>query len=255
LVLHQARQTLREFIKLTSLYTKVRPHVHLSLNKHGRPKLKRTEPTTKYFPLVRKTQRIEPTTKHYTTLLHWPENSKGPNPLPSTTPPLPTGQKTQKDRTHDQALHHPSPLARKLKRTEPTTKHYTTPSHWSEKLKESNPRPCTTPPFSTGQKTQNDQTHDPGQKTQKDQTHYQALHHPSPLARKLKRIEPTKKHYTTTAEKPFEVACKPTSEFTQERNLIKLPCGCALNIQLYRLKKGMDMMESHPSIKQFYLVG
>jgi hypothetical protein len=34
LVLHQARQTLREFINLTGLYiyTKVRPHIHLSLN-------------------------------------------------------------------------------------------------------------------------------------------------------------------------------------------------------------------------------
>jgi hypothetical protein len=47
---------------------------------------------------------------------HWPENSKEPNPRPSTTPPLPTGQKNSKNRTHDQALHHPSPLARKLKR-------------------------------------------------------------------------------------------------------------------------------------------
>jgi hypothetical protein len=28
LVLHQARQTLRELIKLIGLYTKVRPHVH-----------------------------------------------------------------------------------------------------------------------------------------------------------------------------------------------------------------------------------
>jgi hypothetical protein len=45
----------------------------------------------------------------------------------------------QKNRTHEEALHHPTPLARKLKITEPTTKHYTTPSHWSEKLKESNP--------------------------------------------------------------------------------------------------------------------
>jgi hypothetical protein len=39
LVLHQAWQTLREFINLTGLYTKVRPHIHLSLNKHGRPNL------------------------------------------------------------------------------------------------------------------------------------------------------------------------------------------------------------------------
>jgi hypothetical protein len=39
LVLHQAWQTLRELINLTGLYTKVRPHIHLSLNKHGRPKL------------------------------------------------------------------------------------------------------------------------------------------------------------------------------------------------------------------------
>jgi hypothetical protein len=37
--LHQARQTPRELINLTGLYTKVRPHIHLSLNKHGRPKL------------------------------------------------------------------------------------------------------------------------------------------------------------------------------------------------------------------------
>jgi hypothetical protein len=36
LVLHQARQTLRELINLTGLYTKVRPYVHLLLNKHGR---------------------------------------------------------------------------------------------------------------------------------------------------------------------------------------------------------------------------
>jgi hypothetical protein len=57
-------------------------------------------------PLVRKTQRIELTPKHYTAPLHCPENSKGSNPLPSTTPPL--------------------PLARKLKRIEPTKKHYTT---------------------------------------------------------------------------------------------------------------------------------
>jgi hypothetical protein len=53
LVLHQARQalrelinltglytTLRELINLTGLYTKVRPHIHLSLNKHGRLNLK-----------------------------------------------------------------------------------------------------------------------------------------------------------------------------------------------------------------------
>jgi hypothetical protein len=39
MVLHQAWQTLREFINLTGLYTKVRPHIHLSLNKHGRSKL------------------------------------------------------------------------------------------------------------------------------------------------------------------------------------------------------------------------
>jgi hypothetical protein len=57
-------------------------------------------------PLARKPKRIEPTIKHYTTPLHWPENSKGSNPRSSTTPPLPTGQKNQKDRTHDQALHH-----------------------------------------------------------------------------------------------------------------------------------------------------
>jgi hypothetical protein len=39
LVLHQARQTLREFINLTGLYTKLMPHIHLSLNKHGWPNL------------------------------------------------------------------------------------------------------------------------------------------------------------------------------------------------------------------------
>jgi hypothetical protein len=159
-----------------------------------------------------KFKRIEPTKKHYTTPPHWPENSKYPNPRPRTTPPLLSGQKNSQNRTHDQALHHRSPLASKLKRIEPTTKHYTTPPHWSELLKEPNPRPSITPPLSTGQKTQTDRTHD------------QALHHPShwpenskepnprpsttppfPLARKLKRIEPTKKHYTTTAENPFEI--------------------------------------------------
>jgi hypothetical protein len=65
-------------------------------------------------------------TKYYTTFSHWPENSKEP--------------------IHDQALHHPSPLTRKLKRIEPTTKHYTTPPHWPENSKESNPRRSTTPP-------------------------------------------------------------------------------------------------------------
>jgi hypothetical protein len=29
----------RELINLTGLYTKVRPHIHLLLNKHGRPKM------------------------------------------------------------------------------------------------------------------------------------------------------------------------------------------------------------------------
>jgi hypothetical protein len=32
-------ETLREFTNLAGLYTKVRPHIHLSLNKHGQPKL------------------------------------------------------------------------------------------------------------------------------------------------------------------------------------------------------------------------
>jgi hypothetical protein len=97
------------------------------------------------------------------------------------TPPLPTGQKTQKNRTHDQALHHLSPLVRKLKRTEPTTKHYvhhsfplaiklkrtkpttkhnTTPPHRPENSKEPTPRPSTTPPLPTGLKTQKNRTHD-----------------------------------------------------------------------------------------------
>jgi hypothetical protein len=40
LVLHQARQTLRELINLNGLYTKVRPRIHLSLNNHGRLNLK-----------------------------------------------------------------------------------------------------------------------------------------------------------------------------------------------------------------------
>jgi hypothetical protein len=33
-------QTLRELINLTGLYTKVKPHIHLSLNKHGQLYLK-----------------------------------------------------------------------------------------------------------------------------------------------------------------------------------------------------------------------
>jgi hypothetical protein len=65
--------------------------------------------------------------------------------------------KIQKNRTHEEALHHPSPLARKLKRTESTTKHYTT-----------GPFPLV-------------------RKTQKNRTHDQALHHPSPLARKTQK--------------------------------------------------------------------
>jgi hypothetical protein len=47
--------------------------------------------------------------------------------------------KIQKNQTSEEALHHPSPLARKLKRTEPTIKHYTTPSHLSEKTKRIEP--------------------------------------------------------------------------------------------------------------------
>jgi hypothetical protein len=183
-------------------------------------------------PLARKLKRTEPMTtkwtKHYTTPSHWSEKLKESNPQPSTAPPLSTGQKTQKDRTHDQQAlhhpsplarklkrieltikhysHHPSPLARKLKRIEPTTKHYTTPPHWSENSKERNPRPSTTPPFSTGQKTQKDRTHNqalhhPSLLARKlkrtEPTDQAALHHPSPLGRKLKRIEPTTKHYTT----------------------------------------------------------
>jgi hypothetical protein len=139
----------------------------------------------------------EPTKKHYTTPPHWPGNSKEPNPRPSTTPPLPTGQKTQKNRTHDQALHHPSPLARKLKRIElttrhyttllhwpetskgknPTTKHYTTRPHWPENSKEPNPRPSTTPPLPTGHKTQKNRTHEeaPHHHCQKNHLKYGAL--------------------------------------------------------------------------------
>jgi hypothetical protein len=97
--------------------------------------------------MARKLKRTEPTTKHYTTPYHWSEKLKESNTRPSTTPPVSTGQKTQKDRTHDQALHHPSPLARKLKRIKPTTNIYTTPPHWAENSNESNPRRSTTPPL------------------------------------------------------------------------------------------------------------
>jgi hypothetical protein len=39
LILHQTRQTQRELINLIGLYSNVRPRIHLSLNKHGRPNL------------------------------------------------------------------------------------------------------------------------------------------------------------------------------------------------------------------------
>jgi hypothetical protein len=57
LVLHQARQTLRELIKLTGLYTKVRPHVHLSLNKHGRPKLINSSKLTQRTNIIKMIRR------------------------------------------------------------------------------------------------------------------------------------------------------------------------------------------------------
>jgi hypothetical protein len=51
----------RELINLTGLYTKIRPHIHLSLNKHGRPKLtQRTNICDIQFAGLKKVK-VEPT--------------------------------------------------------------------------------------------------------------------------------------------------------------------------------------------------
>jgi hypothetical protein len=99
------------------------------------------------------------------------------NPRHWTTPTL-TRTKS-KIRTHDHALH--PPLTPKCKIFEPTTMHYTTIDPQNDK--NSNPRPCTTPPLMTPEKT-------------RIRTHDHALHHHWPPKCQI-RTHPTTMHYTT----------------------------------------------------------
>jgi hypothetical protein len=62
------------------------------------------------------------------------------NPRPCTTPPL--TPKKSKIRTHDHALHHHWPPKNQI-RTHDHALHH----HWLPKVKDSNPRPWTTPPL------------------------------------------------------------------------------------------------------------
>jgi hypothetical protein len=173
--------------------SKIGTHDH-ALHHHWWPlKVKYSNPrpcTTP--PLTQKSQRFEPTTMHYTTI---------------------DPQKT-KIRTQDHALHHHW-WSQKRQRFEPKTMHYTTIDD-PRKDKDSNPRPCTTPPLMIPEKTKI-RTHDMHYSTidspkvkdsnqrpcatplltpkRKIQTHDHALHHH--WHPKSQRFEPTTMYYTT----------------------------------------------------------
>jgi hypothetical protein len=127
--------------------------LHKSILTQKRQRFETTTCTTP--PLTPKSQRFEPKTMHNTTID--PQKVKDSDPRPCTTPPFPKSQRFEPNTkqyttidpkkslipSHDHALHHHWPPKRQS--FEPTTMHYTTID--PPKVKDSNPRPCTTPPF------------------------------------------------------------------------------------------------------------
>jgi hypothetical protein len=166
-------------------------HFTTALRHHWPQKAKDSNPrpcTTP--PLTPKSKRFEPTTMHYATMN--PKKVKDSKPRPCTTPTL-----TPKCQIFEPTNMHYATIAPKRQRFEPTTMHYTTIDpqkskirthdhalhhHWSQNVKYSNPRPCTTPPLTP--------------KKSKIRTHDHALHHYWPP--KSQRFEPQTMHYTTS---------------------------------------------------------
>jgi hypothetical protein len=172
----------------------------------------RFEPSTMHSPppsLTTSDPQNQKIRTHDHALLHhhWHKKVKDSNPRPCTTPPLTpkfkdsnprsTGPPNVNSNPYGNAPHHHWPPKSqrfdyktmhyittnpKKLRFEPTTMHYITID--IQKVKDSNPRPCTTPPLTT--------------KKTKIRTHDHALHHHWPQKSKIQTYKPTTMHYIYT---------------------------------------------------------